>query len=117
MSAFNWFTTRERAFELRTKAVTTTYTVTVGSVANNFIEDRVITVANVATSFTITVPNGQYPGQRVLISLVGNASAQTLTVTCTVGTDYTLATAGMYVSLEWTNATTGWVALASSTTT
>lgn len=122
MSAGNWFATRKRAHDLRTKSITTsstvtTYTARVGGSAYNFIEDRVINVTTTSgNSLTITVPNGVYAGQRLLINFVTEGSAETITVTTTTGSDYSLTAAGDYVSLEWVNATSGWIYLSEVTT-
>lgn len=116
MSVANWFQTRKRAFEQRTKAVASAYTVKVGSVANNLVSDRVITVTDPTANFTITLPNGTYPGQDVLISLVSNTNSKTVTVAATTGTggDSTLDTAGQYMAVKWIDSTTGWVAVSES---
>ena len=123
MSAFNWFNTRKRAFEQRTHAITTsatvtTYTARVGSSnTNNFIVDRVINVTTAAScNITITVPNGVYEGQRILINHTAEGSAETVTITTTTGGDYAFTDIGAYCSLEWVNSTAGWVALANSNT-
>jgi hypothetical protein len=60
MSAFNWFNTEARAFDMRTKTLTTasgdiTYTAKTGRVEDNFIIDRVIVVTTTAT-FSMTSP-------------------------------------------------------------
>jgi hypothetical protein len=108
VSAGNFFETRRRAYDLRTKAIVTTYTTRAGGASDDFIEDRVITVSDAAENFTITVSNGVYEGQRLLITVLSNTSSITVTVTTTTGDDCTLDTAGDYVSLEWVNATAGW---------
>jgi len=113
-SAGNWFETRRKAHDLRTKEITTsstvtTYTARVGGTTYNFIEDRVIDVTTASgCDITITVPNGTYPGQRILINFVTEGNAETITVTCTTGDSSSLDTAGDYTSLEWTNSTSGW---------
>lgn len=116
MSAGNLFYTREKAFGAKTKAVTSTHTVNVGGVAYNFYEQRVITVTDPTASFTLSVPNGAYEGQELLITFISDASGVTITVTTTTGADYSLTAAGDYVRLEWMNSTVGWVALKEVTT-
>lgn len=114
MSAGNWFETRRSAYELRSKAVTAAYTVRLGGTAYNFIEDRVITITNPAALFTITVPDGIYEGQRLLVTYLSNSSS--VTVTVSTGTElrvFSLTTAGDYCSLEWINSIVGWKALSS----
>ena len=125
MSAFNWFNTRKRAFEQRTIAITTsatvtTYTAKVGSTANNLITDRVINVTTAAgCDITITLPDGVYEGQRLLVNFITDGGTSTVTVVATTGAggDSTMVDAGMYMTLEWVNSTTGWIVLAESVTT
>jgi len=118
MSSANHFETRRKAYDLRTKAVTTTYSTREGGTTDNFIEDRVITVTDPDDNFTITVSDGTYEGQRLLITLLANTNSKTVTVTATTGSagDSTMATAGMYMSLEWVNSTSGWIVLSESVT-
>ena len=122
MSAGNWFLTRNKAFNQYTKEITTssaltTYTARVGGTTYGFIEDRVIDVTTSSgNDLEITVPNGAYAGQRLLINFVTEGSNETVTVTTTTGSDYSLTAAGDYCSLEWTNSTTGWVYLSEVTT-
>jgi len=125
MSGGNWFLTRKKAFDLRTIAITssstvTTYTAKVGTPANDFIVDRVINFTTGAgCNLAVTLPNGIFEGQRVLMSLVVDGGTSTVTVTpATANTtaNYALTTAGDYCSLEWMNATEGWAALSEVTT-
>ena len=120
MSGGNWFLTRKKAFDLRTITVTTsstvtTYTAKVGTPANDFIVDRVINVTTTAgNDLALTLPNGIFEGQRILINLVVDGGTSTVTVTpATANTTatYALTTAGDYCSLEWMNATEGWAYL------
>jgi len=108
MSAGNFLATRKRAYDLFTKAVATTYTTRAGGTSDGFVEDRVITISDAAANFTITVSNGTYEGQRLLITILSNSESITATITTTTGDDCTLDTAGDYISLEWANATAGW---------
>jgi len=113
MSAFNHFNTLQRAFELRTKVLTneSTYTVKVGSTSNNFQVDRVIEVVTVAdgNDLVITVPDGEYPGQQLLIVLKTLGDDETVTVTTTSGDDCAMSAAGDFVSMEWIDsAVSGW---------
>ena len=87
-----------------------TYTVNVGSSSDSFVADRVINVVTTAdgNDLVITVPDGLYGGQRLLINLVTLGDDETVTVTTTTGDDATLDTLGDYISLEWTNSTSGW---------
>ena len=107
----------KKAFDLRTKTVTGTYTVKVGSVSDNFIFDRVINITNPAANFTLTVPDGRYAGQQLSINLTANTGSKTVTIADTTGgLESTMATTGMYQLSEWTNSTTGWVVLKESVT-
>lgn len=107
MSVGNFFETQRKAHDLYTKTVTATYTTRAGGSSDGFIEDRIITITDPAASFTITVTNGSYSGQRLLIVLLSNASATTVTVD-SADDDCTLDTAGDYISYEWIDSTSGW---------
>ena len=115
MSAGNLFLTRKKAFDLREVTVNAaTYTVKVGTTANDFIVDRVVHV-NVAPC-TITLPNGTYEGQRVLVNCVDADIAGTIAVEPEIpeaASDMAFTVVGNYCSYEWVNATAGWIALAS----
>ena len=125
MSAGNLFLTRKKAFDLRTISLTsssavTTYTVKVGTTANDFIVDRVINVTTGAgCDLGIVIPDGVFEGQRLLINFVVDGGTYTVTVAASQGTggDSTMVDAGMYMSLEWVNSTLGWVVLSESVTT
>ena len=125
MSGGNWFLTRKKAVDLRTIAMTTsaaltTYTVKVGTSSNDFIVDRVINITTGAGGdITITVPDGTFEGQRLLINFVVDGGTSTVTVVASTGAagDSTMVDAGMYMSLEWVNSTLGWVVLSESVTT
>jgi hypothetical protein len=111
----NWFYSEVRALDQVEKAITSTYTVKVGTTANNFAVDRVITVTNPSANFTITVPDGVAVGQEIEIWLIANTSAVTVTITVTTGTDYTIATAGYGVHLKWTGV--AWIKIVGTVTT
>jgi len=118
MSGANLFTTRKKGFDLRTKTITSaTYTIKVGTVANDFVVDRVLNVATAPCA--VALPNGVYLGQRVLINCFDSDLAGTVTVTAATGAggDSTMATYGMHMSLEWVNDTLGWVVLSEYVTT
>lgn len=117
MSANNLFETRRKGFVLRTVAVTADYTVKVGSVANNFIVDRVLNITTTdGSNIAITLGDALYEGQRLLINFTTEGNAETITVTAETGSggDSTMTSAGEYMSLEWVNSTLGWVVLAES---
>lgn len=112
MSSANRLFERERAFEQYTKVLTNlaTYTIKVGSVDNNFIADRVVEVVTTTdgNNLVITVPNGVYPGQCLLIVLKTLGHDETVTITATTGDSSAMSSAGDYVSLEWIDAVSGW---------
>ena len=112
MSAGNFFETKRRATDLRTVTLTnaSTYTVRTGGTTYNFIEDAVINVITTASGndLTITVPDGTYPGQRLIVNIVTEGDDEVTTITTTTGDDNTLDTEGDYAVYEWTNTTSGW---------
>lgn len=123
MSAFNWFSTKKKAFDLRTKSITTsstvgTYTVRTGRVVDNFVVDRVINVTTTSTyDLAVTIPDGLYSGQRLNINYIaeGDNASVTFTVTSGSATDLTAATG--YTILEWTHdSCDGWVEIKVSAT-
>jgi len=116
MAAHNWFNTEQRAFDMRTKTLTTadgdiTYTAKTGRTDDNFIIDRVIVVTTTSTySMTITLPDGVYYGQQCLVIMEVEAGTETVDVTSTTGDDATQMTAaGGYSNLMWQGDTLGWV--------
>lgn len=124
MSSGNLFETRRKAFDLRTKDINATYTTRAGGSGDNFIEDRVITITDPAASFTLSVADGTYDGQELLIFLSSNASAVTVTLQEEPGSPAentalagTVEDAGMYWMLMWANAITGWVSIKENVTT
>lgn len=124
MSKGNYFETRRGAFDLREKAITAAYTTRAGGSGDNFIEDRVITITDPAASFTLSVSDGTYEGQELLIAFLSDASGVTVTLAAdaassATNTDLagTATTAGQYWVLMWVNATTGWVSIKESVAT
>ena len=122
-SAGNWFETKRKAVGKRTVNITTsatvgTYTVRTGGTTYNFIEDNVINVTTTSTyDLAVTVPNGTYAGQRLIVNYVteGDNASVTFTIAAGSATDLTASTG--YTILEWTHASTGgWVELAASAT-
>ena len=123
MSAGNLFETRRKAFKLRTKEITTsasliTYTTRAGGTGDNFIVDRVINVTTTSgNNMAITVSNGVYEGQRLLINFTAEGGTDTVDSTATTGGAFTqLTDIGGYNILEWVNTTTGWVEVKASAT-
>ncbi len=118
MSAGNYFEVERKAYDLRTKELTTatattTYTARTGGSSDNFIVDRVIRVDGTSGSaMTITLGDGNYYGQRCLVILEVYAATSTVDVTTTTGDDATQMTAaGGYSDLVWMGSTLGWVEL------
>lgn len=113
MGASNHFKIRKDGVTLRTKAVITTYTVRVGDSDDGHHIDRVITVTDPAESFTITIPDGAYEGQELLITFLSDVNGVTVTAyKTTPGAGINLTAAGDYVSFEWVNDEAGWIVLA-----
>ena len=122
-NAANWFDTERKAHDLRTVALATktgniTYTARVGGTSDNFIHDRVIRVTTTSTfSMTITVPDGTYYGQLLLVIFEVEGNTETVDVTTTTGDNATQMTAaGGYSELQWQGATLGWVELSNEAT-
>ena len=117
MSAGNLFATRQKAVTLRTKAISATYTVRVGGSAYNHIKDRVITITDPTASFRVTIPDGVYSGQQLLITLISNANSVAIDAyKATPAAGLNLETAGDFASLEWINSVAGWIVLDSQVT-
>lgn len=118
MSGGNLEYERKSNFELKKRTVTGTVTVRTGRGADTNIIDVVIDVVDPAADFTITIPDGTYEGQQLLITFSSDASSKTVTTAADTGSggDSTMGTAGMYMFLLWVNSTTGWVAVSESVT-
>lgn len=122
-TAGNFFEVERKAFKLRTKILTTsstntTYTTRAGGASDNFIIDRVIQVTTTSgNSMDITVSNGVYPGQQLLVVTVSHAGgAETVTTDVDTGDDGTgISTTGSWSLLMWIDDTNGWVELATGT--
>lgn len=124
MASGNWFETRRKAYDLREKAITAAYTTRAGGSGDTFIEDRVITITDPAASFTVSVSDGTYEGQELLIAFLSDASGVTITLAAiatssATNTDLagTVTTAGQYWMLMWVNSTVGWVSIKESVAT
>jgi hypothetical protein len=122
-SAGNWFETQRKAYDLRTKALTTsstvtTYTAKVGGASDGFVVDRVIRVTTTSgNSMTITVPDGKFYGQRLLVIFEVEGNNENVDATTTTGDNATQMTAaGGYSDLVWQGSTLGWVELSSEAT-
>lgn len=117
MSAGNEFETRRRAFLQRTIAILgsdrVSYEVRVGLASDDFMCDRVVnvTIVDAAGSVTITVPDGIYSGQRLLINYVAedDTCEDEVVVDTDTGANYALGEIGDYCTLEWIDSDTGWI--------
>ncbi len=119
----NWFSTKHKALNMRTKLLTTsstktTYTAATGRVADHFHTDRVIRVDTTSESgMTITVPNGAAYGQRLLVLMEVLGGSAKVDVTTSKGDDATqMSAAGGYWNGEWQGSTLGWVTVTGSAT-
>ena len=112
MSAGNYFNTRKQAYDLRTKTITnlSTYTVKVGSPSDNFVVDAVLKIVTTASGndLTLTVPNGEYSGQRLLLIFDTQGDDETVTVSVTTGDTVTFDAADEWVELMWIDNSIGW---------
>lgn len=114
MSVINLFETRRKGFTLRTVTLTAaTYTVKTGRPADGYIQDRVINATVCPT--IITVPDGVYEGQRLLIYCSDTDLTGIVDINTTHGDDADLNDEDEFVSLEWVNGVAGWQTLGSHT--
>lgn len=121
-SAGNFFETERKAYDLRKKSLLSsvvTYTARVGGASDNFIVDKVISVDGTSgTALVITLPDGKYVGQTIIVILDIYAATSTVDVDVdtVAGSDSTQITAaGGYTILMWTG-TVGWKEIANSAT-
>lgn len=112
MSKANYFNTRREAYKLRTTTLTneSTYTARVGSSDDSFVVDAVIKIVTTTdgNDLTITVPNGQYSGQRLLLIFDTLGDDETVTVTVTKGDTVTFDAEDEWVELLWVDSSVGW---------
>ena len=119
-SAGNWYETERKAYKMRTKQITTssgniTYTAKTGRPADDFIVDAIIQVTTTSSyNMTITVPNGVYAGQELLIVCEANGGGTDTIDTTNTGDSITQRDAvGEWSILLWIDDTNGWVQMAS----
>jgi hypothetical protein len=123
-SPHQWFENMRKAFDLRTKAITTsssvtTYTAKVGGSGDDFIIDRVIQITSTSgNNMTITVPDAKFAGQQLLVVFVTDAGgSDTVSISTTTGDNGTQLTATSGWSLiMWIDDTNGWIEVAASAT-
>jgi len=106
MSAGNFQQEKKRNYELRKKRVVADYTIKTGTSTYNGILDNPVAVYNPAANVALTLPDGAYIGQEVLVVVEANTSAvdATLTVSSSANASedvITLEDAGEYVKLLW----------------
>ena len=108
----------QRVKQFTTKSGLITYTAKTGRAADDFVIDRVIRVTTAATfSLTVTVPDGVFYDQRLLVIFEVEGSEETVDVTTTTGDDGTqLTAAGGYNEFVWMGSTLGWTLVNSSAT-
>jgi hypothetical protein len=87
-----------RAYDLCKKTVTASYTVKVGTVANQFKIDYPVIVEDPAADLTITVPDGVKAGQMVYIATKSNSGSKTITLS--VSNHYTSSPETFTISTE-----------------
>lgn len=107
---------RKMDYKVHQLDVTATATVKTGTPTYNGLFDNPVIVTDPAAATTVTIPDGDYVGQTLMIVLESNDNSQTLTVTCTTGTDYSTSTAGQFTLMVWTGATAGWAKVAGTMT-
>lgn len=95
-----------------------TYTAKTGRAADDFVIDRVIRVTTASTyDLAITLPDGVYYGQKLLVLFEVEGGTDTVDVTSTTGDNGTqLTAAGGYNRFEWHGSTIGWCLTDSSAT-
>lgn len=80
MATANFQFERIQALKLNKKEVSDTYTVKTGRSVDGFIVDNPIDIVSPTDDFTLTVPDGEVMGQRLVISMTANADAKECTV-------------------------------------
>ena len=119
MSATNLLETERRAYNLRTKQFTTTatkltYTAKTGRIAqDDSVVDAVIRVTTASTyDLAITIPDGVYYGQELLVLYEVEGDDGEITTTTTTGDNGSaLTAAGDYTIFYWCGDTLGWAVL------
>lgn len=107
MSAGNLQYELGRSYGMNKKSVTTTASLRVGRDDDLFQIDNPVEVTIGASNFTITVPDGAFPGQELFIWCKSRTSG-TVTVDTTTGDNGTLDAAAEFALFKWTESTNGW---------
>ena len=112
------FGTTQRVKQFTTSDGVITYTAKTGRAADDFVIDRVIRVTTGSTfNLTITLPDGVYYGQQLLVIFEVEGGTETVKVDVDTGDDSsTLTAAGAWSIMQWAGSTIGWLELAKSTT-
>jgi len=112
------FGTTQRVKQFTTSDGVITYTAKTGRALDDFVIDRVIRVTTGSTfNLTITLPDGVYYGQQLLVIFEVEGGTETVKVDVDTGDDSsTLTAAGAWSIMQWAGSTIGWLELAKSTT-
>lgn len=112
------FGVTQRVKQFTTSDGNITYTAKTGRAADGFVIDRVIRVTTTADyALTITLPDGVYYGQTVLVIFETLGDDETVDVTASTGDSATTMTAaGGYYYAKWAGATIGWITISDSAT-
>ena len=118
MSYANFQFARKEDYELHKKVVAATYTVRTGTATYKGLFDNPVEINGPAAEVTITVPDGEYIGQTVLLSSQ-DPNSQTINVSVShhVTSDpetFTMSTADQWLLLIWTG--TEWATLGGDAT-
>lgn len=114
MSQSNFQFNRMQDYKLHTLNVTATVTVRTGTAAYDMNIDNPVVINDPGDDVTITVPDGAYIGQTVLISCYSNSGSKTIGISVTHHTTsdpetYTASTVDQWLLLIWTG--TEWAKL------
>jgi len=107
MSSGNYEQERKRNFQLKAKRVSAAYTIKTGTADyKNGIIDNPVCIYDPADDIAITLPDGSYIGQEVLIVVESNDDTKDATVTVSSSANASedsiiLEDAGEYVKLLW----------------
>jgi hypothetical protein len=118
MSYSNFQFARKQDYELHKTTVDATYTVKTGTATYKGLFDNPVVIDGPAAAVTLTVPDGEYIGQTLMISSQ-DPNSQTITVSVThhVTSDpetFTMSTADQWLLLMWTG--TEWATVAGDAT-
>lgn len=101
----------QRVKQFTTASGVITYTAKTGRAVDDFIIDRVIRVTTGSTyDLTITLPNGVYHGQQLLVIFEVEGGVDEIDVDVDTGDDSTtLTAAGGWTIMQWAGSTIGWL--------